>query len=83
MGQTGDKGRHSEDIFALKVFVIGPDFLDAHATGEPFEYVFDRVAQATDAGLAVADSGIEGDAINSAMQKASVAAGEFDVGADR
>ena len=62
LAQLHGKLEHREDVFTFQVFVIGKNVVDGHACAEPFEHVFDRVTQASNARFAVADVRIKRDA---------------------
>jgi hypothetical protein len=73
---------HGVNVFTFEVFVIGQDFLMGHAGTEPFEHGFNRVTQATDAGFAVTDVRVDGDAFGSGQGgdcSRSVSAGTGDL----
>jgi hypothetical protein len=61
--QAGGIGKCCQDVFTFEVSIVFQHLFGGHATREKFQHGFHGITQAADAGLAVADAGVEGDAI--------------------
>jgi hypothetical protein len=63
LAKTSSKAKDGRNVFGFEVFIICENFCGSHACAEEFENHFDGVAKATNAGFAVADVRILGDAL--------------------
>ena len=57
MGRRQD----SQDVLTFQVFAVSQNVVNGHAAGQPRQNTFDRIAQATNTWLAMADVEVDGD----------------------
>ena len=63
LGESRCERQHGEEIFPLKILIVGDDLVNRHAGTEQLKQTLNGVAKPADAGLAMADCRIDRDSL--------------------